>query len=558
MNKPWLKNYPKDVPPEVDVCRYTSIASFFDEVCCEHKHKTAYSHEGVHLSYQRLHALSSQFAVFLQDQGFQKGDRIALMMPNLLQYPVALYAALKLGLVVVNINPLFTPAELLYELNDAKPKAIVIFSHFANTLEKILHELPALMIITTDFADLFPAVKRVISSLVIKYVLRLIPHYRFKKAFQFRDALSCGKKRVFQNAPLSLSDLAFLQYTGGTTGVAKAAMLTHGNMLANVMQVHAWFKPAVTVGEEVLIAALPIYHIFTLMVNCLLFLRFGAENVLITNPRDIKGLVKRMSKTRFTGMIGVNLLFKALLNNAEFKKFDFSSLHLAVAGGAALTQAVADDWLVVTGKPLLQGYGLTEASPVVTVDPLRDYVFDGSIGLPLPSTDIKIMDETGHACEFNCPGELYVKGPQVMQGYWGREDETRKVLTEDDWLKTGDIAVLNDQGFLRIVDRKKDLINVSGFKVYPAEIETVIAKIPEVSEVAVIAVVSEVQGESVVAVIVTKQDSALTQEDVKDFCHQQLTGYKVPKIVKFVDQLPKTNVGKISRKLVRENYFKES
>ena len=554
MEKLWLKNYPKDVPYHVNVEQYRSIGDFFEEICQQFRDKTAYSHEGVTLSYQRLHQLSTQFAVFLQHQGLQKGDRIALMMPNLLQYPVALYAALRLGLVVVNINPLFKPDELLYELKDAKPKAIVIFSHFAHTLEKILADCPELLIITTDFADIFPPVKRVVSMVVIKYILRLVPTYQFKQSYSFRHVLAYGKNKEFKHITVTLTDLAFLQYTGGTTGIAKAAMLTHGNILANVIQVGAWFQPAVTIGEEILIAALPMYHIFSLMVNGLLFLKFGAEMVLITNPRDISTLIKRMAKSHFTGMIGVNLLFKALLSHQEFKKVNFSRLHLAIAGGAALTQAVADEWLSVTGKPLLEGYGLTEASPVVTVDPLAGYQFQGSIGLPMPSTDIKIIHDNGVACEVNQPGELCVRGPQVMSGYWGRADETNKVLMADGWLKTGDVAVMDERGYLRIIDRKKELINVSGFKVFPSEVEAVIATMPQVFEVAVIGVNDTAQGESVVAVIVKKQ-AELDEVMVKDFCHQHLTGYKVPKSVKFVEELPKTNVGKVSRKAVREKYL---
>lgn len=552
MNKIWLTSYQQGVPSEINPDIYSSLVQLFEESCEKYKDLPAFSNLDHVLTYQQTADLSRAFAAYLQQKlHLKKGDRIAIMLPNILQYPVVLFGALQAGLIVVNVNPLYTVPELMHQVNDAGAETIVVLANFAHVVQAALPKISLKNIIVTELGDLLPCLKSILVNTVVKYVRKMVPAWSVPNAIAFKSVMAEGKKLHYQKVTVTGDDIAFLQYTGGTTGVAKGAVLTHRNMIANVEQVFSWVKFNVEERNEVMITPLPLYHIFSLTANCLCFLRFGALNVLITNPRDIPNLVKELSKHRFSVMTGVNTLFNALLNNPEFAKLDFSHLKIALGGGAAIQHAVAQRWAEVTGKTLYEGYGLTETSPVVCITPLTLKNHQNSIGLPVPSTDVSLRDEDGHEVPQGKEGELCVKGPQVMRGYWNNEAETKKVFTEDGWLKTGDIARIDEAGFVYLVDRKKDMILVSGFNVYPNEVENVIAANPDVLEVAVIGMPDPNSGETVKAFVV-KKNPELTADDLIAYCRQHLTGYKLPKHIEFRDHLPKSNVGKILRRALRE------
>jgi len=551
LDKVWLKRYPADVPAEIDADRYSSLIEMFESAVQRYADQPAFINMGEVMTFRKLEERSRAFAAYLQNElGLKKGDRVALMMPNLLQYPIALFGVLRAGMVVVNVNPLYTPRELEHQLNDSGASAIVIVSNFAHTLEKVVFNTQVKHVILTRMGDQLSAAKGTLVNFVVKYIKRLVPKYNLPAAISFRSALQRGRRLQYVKPDIINSDLAFLQYTGGTTGVAKGAMLTHRNMQANLEQAKAAYMPLFREGQDLVVTALPLYHIFALTVNCLLFIELGGRNLLITNPRDIPGLVKELGKYPFTAMSGVNTLFNALLNNEDFHKLDFSTLRFSVGGGMSVQKAVADRWEKVTGKHLLEGYGLTECAPLVSGNPYDLKHYSGSIGLPVPSTDIRLVDDNGQDVPVGEPGELWVKGPQVMLGYWQRPEATDEVLKEG-WLATGDVVTVDEQGFVRIVDRKKDMILVSGFNVYPNEIEDVVSQHPKVLECAAIGVPSEVSGEAV-KICVVKKDASLTKEELLTHCRRHLTGYKVPKIVEFRDELPKSNVGKILRRELRD------
>ncbi|WP_413613393.1 AMP-binding protein [Bdellovibrio sp. HCB-110] len=551
MEKIWLKNYPKGVSPEVDLSKYSSLFDVYEESIRMFGSKKAFTNMGVSLTFSDLDRKVDQFASFLQNElKLKKGDRIAIQMPNVLQFPVIAFAALRSGLTIVNTNPLYTAKEMQHQFKDSGAKAVVILANYAHLLEQILKDTQIESVVVTEIGDLFPTPKRILVNSVVKYIKKMVPAYNIPHAYTFRQAMELGAMKPSQKVATTLDDIAFLQYTGGTTGVAKGAMLLHRNVLANVLQIRDWMQPKLREGEEVAIAALPLYHIFALTLNCLGLLRYGAENILITNPRDIPGFIKELKKTPFTLMAGVNTLFNALMNNPEFMTVNFSRVKISVAGAMTLQKSVAEKWMELTKSVIVEGYGLTEASPVVCCNPIDGTDKVGSIGLPFPSTDIKLLNDDDQEVAMGEPGELVCKGPQVMAGYWNRPDETEKVLN-DGWLRTGDIAVADADGFFKIVDRKKDMILVSGFNVYPNEVEEAIASHPGVLEVAAIGVPDEHSGEIVKAVVV-KRDQNLTAEDVIAHARKSLTNYKVPRLVEFRTELPKTNVGKILRRALRE------
>ncbi|QPG28658.1 long-chain-fatty-acid--CoA ligase FadD [Pantoea sp. SM3640] len=551
MNKVWLKRYPADVPAEISADRYTSLVDLFEQAAKRYADQPAFLNMGQKMSYRQLEEKSRAFAAYLQHQlGLKAGDRVALMMPNLLQYPVALFGVLRAGMVVVNVNPLYTPRELKHQLNDSGASAIVIVSNFAHTLEKVVAETAVRHVILTRMGDQLAPIKATLVNFIVKYVKKLVPKYHLPGAISFRQVLEVGATLNYQRPTVSNDDLAFLQYTGGTTGVAKGAMLTHRNMQANLEQTRATYGKVLRDGKEFVVTALPLYHIFALTVNGLLFLELGGQNLLITNPRDIPGFVKELSKVPFTAITGVNTLFNALLNDEQFNKLDFSTLRLSAGGGMAVQKVVAERWEKLTGHYLLEGYGLTECSPLVSVNPYDINCHTGSIGLPVPSTDVRILDDAGNEVPPGEPGELCISGPQVMLGYWQHPQATAEVL-KNGWLHSGDIVTVDEEGFIRIVDRKKDMILVSGFNVYPNEIEDVLMQHPKVREAAAIGVPSDLSGEAV-KVCIVKKEASLTKEEVLDHCRRQLTGYKVPKIIEFRDELPKTNVGKILRRELRD------
>lgn len=555
LNKVWLNRYPADVPAEISADRYTSLIDLFEQAVKRYAEQPAFINMGQAMTYQKLEERSRAFAAYLQQGlGLKKGDRVALMMPNLLQYPIALFGILRAGMVVVNVNPLYTPRELEHQLNDSGASAIVIVSNFAHTLEKVVAKTQVKHVILTRLGDQLAPAKATLVNFVVKYIKRLVPKYHLPDALSFRNALQQGYRMQYVRPEMINDDLAFLQYTGGTTGVAKGAMLTHRNMQANLEQTKATYGSLLKDGRETVVTALPLYHIFALTVNCLLFLELGGANLLITNPRDIPGLIKELAKVRFTAITGVNTLFNALLNNEDFHKLDFSSLSLSAGGGMPVQKAVAERWEKLTGHYLLEGYGLTECSPLVSVNPYDIRYHSGSIGLPVPSTDIRVVDDEGNRVGEGEPGELCIKGPQVMLGYWQRPDATLEVL-KNGWLHSGDIVTVDHEGFIRIVDRKKDMILVSGFNVYPNEIEDVLMLHPKVREAAAIGVPNEAAGETV-KVCVVKKDPSLTKEELIAHCKKHLTGYKIPKLVEFRDELPKTNVGKILRRELRDEAIK--
>lgn len=552
MEKVWLKNYPEGVPEFIDTNEYKSLADLFEQSITAYKDRPAYTNLGRSISYAELEDLSRDFGAYLTNQaGLVKGDRIAIMMPNLMQYPVVLFAALRAGLVVVNTNPLYTDRELEHQLKDSDAKAIVILENFAHTLADVIEHTNVETVITTRIGDLAKFPKSLLVNFVVKHVKKMVPAFSLPKAISFNDVLEKGKNQPFANADISHDDVAFLQYTGGTTGVAKGAALTHENMIANLLQAHSWASQDFVDGQEVFITALPLYHIFSLTANAMFALKIGANSVLITNPRDMPGFIKELSKTKFSYITGVNTLFNGLLNTPGFKDLDFSHLKLALGGGMAVQEFVANKWQEVTGHVLVEAYGLTETSPAACINPIDIKGYNGSIGLPLASTEICLKDEDGKLLGFDEPGELCIRGPQVMQGYWNRPDETEKVLSDDGWLKTGDVAVVNTEGFVKLVDRLKDMIIVSGFNVYPNEVENVVALHPKVLEVGAIGVEHEKSGEAV-KIFVVKSDDSLTEDELMAYCREEMTGYKRPKYIDFVDDLPKSNVGKVLRKDLRE------
>ncbi|CDG17783.1 long-chain-fatty-acid--CoA ligase FadD [Xenorhabdus doucetiae] len=550
MEKVWLKHYPADVPAEIDPDRYTSLIEMFENAVARYADQSAFINMGEVMTFRKLEERSRAFAAYLQNGlGLKKGARVALMMPNLLQYPVALFGILRAGMIVVNVNPLYTPRELEHQLNDSDTSAIVIVSNFAHTLEKIVFNTPVKHVILTRMGDQLFRPKGTLVDFVVKYVKRLVPKYHLPDAISFRSAMHKGYRMQYVKPDVQSEDLAFLQYTGGTTGVAKGAMLTHRNMLANLEQAKACYSPLLKPGQEVVVTALPLYHIFALTINCLFFIEMGGQNLLITNPRDIHGTVKELARYRVTALSGVNTLFNAWLNNAEFQKLDFSSLRLSVGGGMAVQRVVAEKWQNLTGCHLLEGYGLTECSPLVSANPHNLTHYSGSIGFPVASTEIKLVGNDGNEVSPDEVGEMWVRGPQVMKGYWNRPDATDEVL-KDGWLATGDIANVDEKGFFHIVDRKKDMILVSGFNVYPNEVEEVVSSHPKVLESAAVGVPSENSGETV-KVFVVRKDPSLTEDELKTHCRHYLTGYKVPKLIEFRNELPKSNVGKILRKELR-------
>ena len=551
MERIWHKSYPAGVPAEIEVDGVTTLVSVVRDSCRRYADKTAYLSMGKSISYAELDGLTRDFAAWLHANGLGKGDRIALMMPNLLQYPVCLFGALRAGCIVVNCNPLYTAHELAHQLADSGARAIVVADNFAATVQKALHlAQPGSAVehvLVTSIGEMLGPLKGRLVDFVIRRVKRMVPAWSLPGHVRLGDALRAGRQAPFTEVPLNQRDLACLQYTGGTTGVAKAAMLSHGNLVANLNQAHAWIKPLVKDGEECIVTALPLYHIFALTANCLTFMKIGASNLLIINPRDIAGLIKEMSKVPFSAFTGVNTLFNALLNHPDFAKLDFSRLRLTMGGGMAVQRAVADRWRAVTGKSLAQAYGLTETSPAVTVNPLDVKAFTGSIGLPVPSTDISIRNDEGEELGVGETGEICVRGPQVTQGYWNRPDETALVMYADGYLRTGDIGYVDQDGYVFLIDRKKDMILVSGFNVYPNEVEDAAALHPGVREVAAVGVPDERSGE-VVKLYVIRKDPTLDAETLIAHCRTHLTGYKVPRQVEFRDDLPRTNVGKILRR----------
>ncbi|AKU63908.1 long-chain fatty acid--CoA ligase [Aggregatibacter aphrophilus] len=553
MEKPWLKNYPEGSEHELNTSEYDSILDMFDKAVREHPDRAAYINMGKVLTFRKLEERSRAFAAYLQNElKLERGERVALMMPNLLQYPIALFGILRAGLVVVNVNPLYTPRELEHQLQDSGAKAIVVVSNFASTLEKVVFNTAVKHVILTRMGDQLSFGKRTLVNFVVKYVKKLVPKYKLPNAVTFREVLSVGKYRQYVRPQIERDDLAFLQYTGGTTGVAKGAMLSHGNIIVNVFQAKWIAYPFVGSRhrERLAILALPLYHVFALTVNCLLFIELGITAVLITNPRDIPGFVKELKKYPFVAITGVNTLFNALLNNENFKEVNFSSLKLSVGGGMAIQQAVATRWHEITGCNIIEGYGMTECSPLIAACPVNVVKHNGSIGVPVPNTDIKIIKEDGSEAAIGEAGELWVKGEQVMQGYWQRPEATAEVL-KDGWMATGDIVVMDESYSLRIVDRKKDMILVSGFNVYPNEIEDVVMLNYKVSEVVAIGVPNEVSGETI-KIFVVKKDESLTRDELRQHCRQHLTGYKIPKDIEFREELPKSNVGKILRRVLRD------
>lgn len=550
LEKVWLKRYPADVPAEIDPDRFASLAEMLENAVANYADQPAFINMGEVMTYRKLEERSRAFAAYLQNGlGLKKGDRVALMMPNLLQYPIALFGILRAGMVVVNVNPLYTPRELEHQLNDSGASAIVIVSNFAHTLEKIVFNTSIKHVILTRMGDQLSRPKATLVDFVVKYIKRLVPKYNLPDAISFRRAMHFGYRMQYIKPEITGGDLAFLQYTGGTTGIAKGAMLTHRNMLANLEQAKAAYVPALHIGKELVVTALPLYHVFALTVNCLLFIEVGGKNLLITNPRDVKGTIKELGRYPVTAITGVNTLFNAWLQNPEFRQLDFSKLNLSVGGGMPVQSSVAKEWEELTGKHLLEGYGLTECSPLVTGNPYNLKKYSGSIGLPVPSTDVKFIDDEGNEVDRTVGGEMWVRGPQVMKGYWNRPDATDEVL-HDGWVATGDIATMDDEGFIRIIDRKKDMILVSGFNVYPNEVEEVVTAHPKVLESAAIGVPSKSSGETV-KIFIVKKDPTLTEDEVKTHCRRYLTGYKVPKIIEFRDELPKSNVGKILRRELR-------
>ncbi len=550
MEKIWLAHYPPGVPAEIDVNQYASVRDVFEEAVAKFSDRPAFSCMGKTISFAELDVHTRAFGAYLQGIGCGKGTRIALMMPNILQYPICLFGTLRAGCTVVNVNPLYTARELEHQLVDSGAEVIVVVENFARTLQEVIGRTHVRKAIVTSIGE-FLGLKGTLVDFVLRRVKKMIPAWSLPGSVPLRSALLDGRARTLAHVPLGHEDIAFLQYTGGTTGVAKGAMLLHRNIVGNLLQAEAWVKPFLGDARHVIMTPLPLYHIFSLTANCLVFMSLGGENVLITNPRDIPGFVKELGRYRFTAITGVNTLFNALLNNDAFAKVDFSSLKLTLGGGMAVQEIVAERWKAVTGVPLIEAYGLTETSPAATINPLDLPAYNGSIGLPIPSTDLILRDDARKEVAIGQPGEICIRGPQVMAGYWNRPEETASAIDHDGWFATGDIAVIDDSGYVRIVDRKKDMILVSGFNVYPNEIEGVVAMHPDVVECAAIGVPDAKSGEAV-KLFVVKRHKQLGEEDILGHCRRHLTAYKVPRDVEFRTELPKSNVGKILRRELRE------
>ena len=550
-DKPWLKSYPPGVSDTINSGEYHSIVELLEQSCNQFKERVAFHNMGAEITYADLDYLTRNFAASLQDMGLQQGDRIALMMPNTLQYPVALFGALRAGLVIVNTNPMYTARELRHQLVDAGAKAIVVVENFAHVLESIRDEVPLEHIITTGVGDLLNFPKSLFVNFALRHVKKTIPAWSLPGSVTFQNVLDKGKKLPLKPVNIGFEDTAFLQYTGGTTGVAKGAMLTHKNIVSNLLQSREWLTQ-LDDTRETIVTALPLYHIFALTANCLTFIYLGGTNILISDPRDMPGFVKELSRHNVTAITGVNTLFNALLNTEGFADLDFSSLKMTLGGGMAVQRAVAEHWKQVTGIPLIEAYGLTETSPAACINPVTLAEYNGFIGLPISSTNACIKDDDGNHLPIGERGELCLQGPQVMKGYWQRPEATDEVLDADGWLHTGDIAVMNEEGYFKIVDRKKDMILVSGFNVFPNEIEDVVALHPKVLEVAAIGVPDEKSGEAV-SIFLVKKDPTLTKEEVIAHCKENLTGYKRPRYIEFMDDLPKSNVGKILRRELRDS-----
>jgi long-chain acyl-CoA synthetase len=555
MEKFWIRSYPPGVPAEIDYTRYRSLVHLMEESFARHAQRDAYVCMGKSITYADVDRMSRQLGAWLQAQGLQPGARVALMMPNVLQYPVAIAAVLRAGLVVVNVNPLYTPRELEHQLKDSGAEAIVILENFAHTLEKVIGHTQVKVAVVASMGDLLGGPKGALVNFVVRNVKKMVPAFSLPRAIRFKRALAEGAGQRLQEVSLGHDDIAFLQYTGGTTGLSKGAMLSHRNVIANLMQNEAWLQPAMDKPPKVealtFVCALPLYHIFALTVCCLMGTRLGGLNILIPNPRDIPGLVKELAKYRFNMLPAVNTLYNALLNHPDFAKLDFSSLKLCNGGGMAVQKAVNDRWRSVTGKSIVEGYGLSETSPVATANPADATEFSGTIGLPIPSTDIAILDDAGQPLPVGQVGEIAIRGPQVMEGYWQKPEETARVMTADGFFRSGDIGVMDERGYVTIVDRKKDMVLVSGFNVYPNEVEGVVAAHPGVLECAVVGVPDPATGEAV-KLFVVRRDPSLTAEQLTEYCQQQLTGYKRPKLIEFRNELPKSNVGKILRRELRD------
>ena len=553
----WLESYTEGTPHDINPDVYPSLAAIIDEAIARFPDRPAFENMGVRITFAELDRLAKDFTGYLVRAGLGKGDRVALMMPNLLQYPVALVGALRAGLVVVNTNPLYTARELRHQLADSGARAIVVLENFGHVLEECIDDTEVKHVVVTGLGDMLGFPKSALVNFVVRHVKKLVPPFRIDGAVRWKDALAAGRGAAAGSADLSGDDLAFLQYTGGTTGVSKGAMLTHRNMIASVLQADGFLRPFAREGEEVVITALPLYHIFALAVNGLLYMRFGALNVLITNPRDMPGFVKTLKGVRFTVITGVNTLFNGLMNTAGFSELDFSALRISVGGGMAVQSAVAERWKAMTGVALLEGYGLTETAPCACMNPLHLTDYTGTVGVPMSSTECRVVDDAGNALPVDTPGELCIRGPQVMRGYWNRPEETAAAIDEAGWFRSGDIAEMDARGYFRIVDRKKDMILVSGFNVYPNEVEEVVSQHPEVLEVGAIGVHDETSGEAV-KIVVVKRSPGLTEETLREYCQEHLTGYKRPRHIEFAQELPKTNVGKILRRELREQYSRPS
>ena len=557
MKKIWTKNYPKGVIEDVKMNQYSSFVDLFDESFKKFSDDIAFENMGKSITYKELDKLSKNFSNFLiHELKLKKGDRLAIQSPNVLQYPVALFGALRSGIVVVNTNPLYTPDEMRHQFKDSGCKAILILSNFAHNLEKVIHDTDIKHVIISSMGDMLGAVKGTLVNFVVKYVKKMVPNYSLPGHYSYKEAISKGGKYNYSQVSIESKDIAFLQYTGGTTGVSKGAMLSHKNVISNVIQVSSWMDIMLEEKKEIVITALPLYHIFALVCNALVMFKYGARNILITNPRDMDGFVKELSNYKFSIITGVNTLFNGLLNNKNFNNLDFSQLKVAFGGGMAVQDVVANQWKSVTGCPLVEGYGLTETSPVVTINPLDGTNKVGTIGLPIPKTDIKFVDDKNKEVPEGERGEICVGGPQVMEGYWKRENDTKEII-KGGWLYTGDIGVIDKDGFIKIVDRKKEMVLVSGFNVFPNEVEHVISSHPKVLEVGVIGVPDKKTTEAVKAVIV-KKDESLTEDEIKVYCKEKLTNYKCPKHIGFSDELPKSNVGKILRRIIKEQDLKEN
>ena len=551
--RPWYSSYPAGVPQAIDPDQYVSLVELLEANFERFADLPAFSNLGVQLSFSEIDRLSRDFAAYLQsDPRLQPGDRVAVMQPNILQYPVAVFGILRAGFVVVNANPLYTPRELEHQITDSGAKAIIVLENFAATVAEVVAATDVSLVIVTRLGDHQPPIKRVLTNFVVNYVKRLVPRWRIDGAVRYQQAMDIGSGREFRSVEIGPSDIAFLQYTGGTTGVAKGAMLTHRNMVSNVLQSSTWSRAVIDGAGELIVTPLPLYHIFALTVNLFSFIELGGHNLLITNPRDIPGFIKELKAAPLSFLTGVNTLFVALLQRPEFSEVNFSQLTACMSGGMAVQRSVSDEWQALTGKPIAQGYGLTEASPVISANPLNLKEFNGSVGLPLPSTDVAIFDDQGEVLPVGEVGEICARGPQIMQGYWQRPEATAEVMFADGWLRTGDIGRMDSSGFIYIEDRIKDLVIVSGFNDYPSEIEEVVVSHPGVVEAAVIGIPDSSTGEAV-KLFVVKSDAALAEQELIEFCRERLTAYKIPRHVEFRDDLPKSNIGKILKRELREN-----